>query len=78
MSSEKLNSSLDAILVNNRQTTRQSARRRGNQRGGARRAAVGGVRKNTRAAGKGIQTGPSAPPTESKIIVSGLVSAQRS
>ncbi|RJE26145.1 RNA annealing protein [Aspergillus sclerotialis] len=77
MSSGKLDQSLDEILVNRRQTTRQSARRRANRRAATKRATVGGVKKNTKAAkaaGKGVQGGPSAPPTESKIIVSGLPS----
>lgn len=75
--SGKLDQSLDDILVNKRQTTRQSARRRANRRTATKQPIVGGVKKNTKAAkaaGKVVPGGPSAPPSESKIIVSGLVS----
>lgn len=77
--STKLDKSLDELLS----TRRRSARRNTGRRSGTAKAAttavpVGGIKKSTRTAkpgGKGIPTGPSAVSTESKIIVSGLVSS---
>lgn len=74
--SGKLDQSLGEILASNRQANRRGPRR-ANRRNAAKPAAVGGVKKNTKTAkpaGKGVQSGPSAPRSESKIIVSGLVS----
>lgn len=73
--SSKLDQSLDEIAKSRRQSGR-SARRRGGA-GKVTKAPVGGVKKNTKAArgaGKGATISQTAPPTESKIIVSGLVS----
>lgn len=72
--SSKLDQSLDDIAKSRRQSGR--ARRRGGA-GKVTKAPVGGVKKNTKAArgaGKGATISQTAPPTESKIIVSGLVS----
>jgi len=72
--SGKLDKSLDEILVN-----RQSTRRRGGARRG-KTGAAGGIRKtkatkNTgKAAGKAAQPAAAPTPTDSKIMVSGLVS----
>ncbi|KKA25677.1 RNA annealing protein Yra1 [Rasamsonia emersonii CBS 393.64] len=71
--SSKLDQSLDEIAKSRRQSGR-SARRRGGA-GKVTKAPVGGVKKNTKAArgaGKGATISQTAPPTESKIIVSGL------
>lgn len=78
MSSGMLDRSLDDSIANNRQASRRTARGRANRRTAAKPAAVGGVKKNTKAAkaaGQGAQNAPSAPPKESKIMVSGLVSS---
>lgn len=76
MSSGMLDKSLDDSIASSRQATRRSNRRRASRP----TATVGGVKKNTKAAkaaGQGAhQSAPSAPrQTESKIIVSGLVSS---
>jgi THO complex subunit 4 len=73
--SGKLDKSLDEILVNRRQGAARRRTRRSTQSKAA-PAAVGGVKKTTKAvkpAGKGVQAGHPAS-TESKIMVSGLVS----
>lgn len=70
--SGKLDKSLDELLVNRR----GSARRRGTaRRANARAAAGGGIKKNkaAKAPAKAAQTA-TAPPTDSKIMVSGMVS----
>lgn len=69
--SGKLDKSLDEILVNKR----QSARRRGAARRG-KAGASGGIRKNkaAKATGKAAQPAAARTPTDSKIMVSGLVS----
>ena len=72
--SGKLDKSLDEILVNRRQGARRRNRRSTQSK--AAPAAVGGVKKSTRAAkpaGKVAQAGHPMS-TESKIMVSGLVS----
>ncbi|KAF7590817.1 hypothetical protein BBP40_002339 [Aspergillus hancockii] len=73
--SGKLDKSLDEILVNRRQGAARRRTRRSTQSKAA-PAAVGGVKKTTKAvkpAGKAIQAGHPAS-TESKIMVSGLPS----
>ena len=70
--STKLGKSLDEITAGRRQ-----GRRRTTRRAAAKSATVGGVTKNTKAAktgGKAVHSGLTAAPTESKIMVSGLVS----
>jgi THO complex subunit 4 len=80
--SSKLDQSLEDITKSRRQSGRASARRRsGPTKTPTTKAPVGGIKKNTkpvRGAGKGATVGLSAPLTESKIIVSGLVSFQTS
>jgi THO complex subunit 4 len=74
--SAKLDKSLDEILVNRRQNARRRTRRPAASKPGSAAVPVGGVKKNAKAAkpvAKGAQGGhPIA--TESKIMVSGLVS----
>ncbi|RMJ25544.1 hypothetical protein PHISP_03610 [Aspergillus sp. HF37] len=77
MSSGILDKSLDDSIANNRQASRRTTRGRANRRTAAKPAAVGGVKKNTKAAkaaGQSAQNVPSAPSKESKIMVSGLPS----
>ena len=71
--SANLDKSLDDIVVGRR----QDARRRGSRRNKA-SAAPGGVKKNkaTKASAKGAKSAPAAaPPKDSKIMVSGMVSS---
>lgn len=74
--SGKLDKSLDEILVNRR----QSNHRRGGARRGGKAGAAGGIRKTKatkptgKAAGKAAQPAAAPTPTDSKIMVSGLVS----
>ncbi|KAE8387812.1 RNA binding domain protein [Aspergillus alliaceus] len=73
--SGKLDKSLDEILVNRRQGARRRNRRAA--QGKPAPAAVGGVKKSTKAAklaGKAVQAGHHPGSTESKIMVSGLPS----
>lgn len=75
--SAKLDQSLSEIASSNRRGTGRNNRRRAARSAAVKGAPVGGVRKNTKPAkpaGKGVHNIQSAPPTESKIIVSGLVS----
>jgi THO complex subunit 4 len=76
----KLDQSLEDITKSRRQSGRANARRRsGPTKAPPTKAPVGGIKKNTkpvRGAAKGTAVGLSAPLTESKIIVSGLVSLQ--
>lgn len=74
--SGKLDKSLDEILVNRRQGDRRRSRRSAASKPAASAVPVGGVKKTTKAAkpaGKSAQAGHPAS-TESKIMVSGLVS----
>ena len=77
--STKLDQPLDQIVNSRRQSARRGARRRTGvgAKSATTQAPVGGVKKVTRitkTAGKGAPSGQSSGLTESKIIVSGLVS----
>jgi THO complex subunit 4 len=77
--SPKIDQSLDEIAKSRRQSGGRTNRRRSAvaAKAAATRAPVGGVKKTTKTAkgaGKGATIGLTAPLTESKIIVSGLVS----
>lgn len=74
--SAKLDKSLDEILVNRRQNARRRTRRPAASKPGSAAVPVGGVKKNAKLAkpvAKGAQGGHPVA-TESKIMVSGLVS----
>ncbi len=73
--SANLDKSLDDLVGSRRQTARHSARRRGGSRRTVNKpAAVGGVKKSTKAAPKAAHPAPIAQTGSSKILVSGLVS----
>ena len=76
--SAKLDKSLDEILVSRRQGARRRARRSAPNKAANAPVPVGGVKKTTKAAkvpGKAVQNGHPVS-TESKIMVSGLVSTR--
>ena len=80
--STKLDQSLDQIVKSRRQSGSRINRRRSGAaaKAAATKAPVGGVKKSTKTAkgpGKGATMHQTAPLTDSKIIVSGLVSFQR-
>jgi THO complex subunit 4 len=70
--SANLDKSLDDLVGSRRQTGR---RRGGPRRSAAKPAAVGGVKKHTKAAPKPAHPAPVAQTGSSKILVSGLVSS---
>lgn len=76
--SGKLDKSLDELLSSRRSGARRSFRRSAPSKAASGAAPAGGIKKNSRAAksaAKNTQPGPSGN-TESKIMVSGLVSYQ--